>query len=231
VTYRTPALGRLVSAGGTGHPQGQQCGLCGAAIPADHRHVLATADQMLRCTCRACGLLFEKDAAANGRYQLVPQRRVRLDAASDDVTGDDVTGDDVTDLMGVPVGLVFLVRQPAGPVLANYPSPFGITRSALDDADWRRLLARWPVLGTMTPRVEAVLLNSVRGSRERWLVPIDDCYRLAAVLRRHWKGMSGGRDVWPAVSDFFARLARLAGRAAQPEGECEPWASESASRR
>jgi hypothetical protein len=194
VTYRTPALERLVT-GGAAAPA-QRCGLCGVAIPGDHRHVLAASDQALRCACRACGLLFEKDAAGGGRYQLVPQRRVRLDAA----------GDDATDQIGVPVGLVFLVPQPDGSVLANYPSPLGVTRSALPDADWRRLSARWPVLATMTPRVEAVLLNSVRGSRERWLAPIDDCYRLVAVIRRNWKGLSGGRDVWPAVGEFFAGL-------------------------
>lgn len=200
---RTPALGRLIS-GGAGAAADQRCGLCGVAIPDDHRHLLAAADDTLRCACRACGLLFEKDAAANGRYQLVPRRRVRLEA-----TGEE----DLTDLLGVPVGLVFLVPQPGGPVLAHYPSPLGITRSELPGTDWRRLLARWPVLDTMIPRVEAVLLNSVRGARERWLVPVDDCYRLVAVLRQHWKGMSGGREVWPAVGEFFAGLA---GRPAVP---------------
>jgi hypothetical protein len=192
MTYRTPALGRLVSAGTA---SAHRCGLCGAAIPDEHRHLLATADLMLRCACRACGLLFEKDAAANGRYRLVPRRRVRLEAA-----------DDVADGIGVPVGLVFLVPQLDGSVLANYPSPLGVTRSALRDGDWQRLSARWPVLGTMTPLVEAVLLNSVRGSRERWLVPVDDCYRLVALVRQQWKGMSGGHDVWPAVGGFFAGL-------------------------
>jgi hypothetical protein len=195
MTHRSLALGRLIS-GGSSAPPAQPCGLCGVAIPGEHRHVLATADHMLRCACRACGLLFEKDAAANGRYQLVPQRRVRL-AADDDVTG----------RIAVPVGLVFLVPQPAGLVVANYPSPLGITRSVLPEDDWQRMAERWPVLRTMTPLVEAVLLNGVRGARDRWLVPVDDCFRLVAVIRQHWKGMSGGRDVWPAVGAFFAGLA------------------------
>lgn len=197
MTYRTPALARLVSDSGTGTASASRCGLCGAGVPDDHRHVLATADLGVRCACRACGLLFEKDAAANGQYRLVPQRRVRLDAADEDAT----------DRIGVPVGLVFLVAQTDGPVLANYPSPLGLTRSTLHDADWQRLSDRWPVLRSMAPLVEAVLLNSVRGARDRWLVPIDDCYRLVAVIRQHWKGMSGGRDIWPAVGDFFTGLA------------------------
>jgi hypothetical protein len=197
VTARTPALARLISGGGAGTQASERCGLCGTAIPDDHRHVLAVADRMLHCACRACGLLFEKDAAADGRYRLVPQRRIRLEA-----------GADVTSGLGVPVGLVFLVPQPDGTVVTSYPSPLGVTRSELDPADWQRLTARWPVLLTMTPHVEAVLLNSVRGARECWLVPIDDCYRLVAVIRRHWQGLSGGRDVWPAVGEFFAGLAR-----------------------
>jgi hypothetical protein len=197
MTPRTPALARLISGGGARGQAAGRCGLCGIAIPGEHRHVLAVADQMVRCACRACGLLFEQDAAANGRYRLVPQRRIRLEA-----------GADVTGGMSVPVGLVFLVPQPDGAVVTNYPSPLGVTRSVLDPADWPQLTARWPVLATMTPHVEAVLLNSARGARDCWLVPIDDCYRLVAVIRQHWKGLSGGRDVWPAVGEFFAGLAR-----------------------
>lgn len=196
MTPPTAALARLISStGGRTHPD-QQCELCGAAIPSRHQHVLAVTDQTLRCACRACGLLFEKDTAAQGQYRLVPQRRIRLAPA-----------DDIADQIGVPVGLVFLIRQPDGTVTASYPSPLGVTRSALDEADWRRLTSRWPVLATLAPQVEAVLLNSTRGARDRWLVPIDDCYRLAAIIRQHWKGLSGGQDVWPAVSEFFASLA------------------------
>jgi hypothetical protein len=171
--------------------------MCGGAISGDHRHLLAVADAKLHCACRPCGLLFESGAAAQRRYLLVPQRRIPLRTAGDDPAGH----------LGVPVGLVFLIPQPDGPAVANYPSPLGVTQSVLDDAGWQRLLARWPVLRTMAPHVEAVLLNSVRGARERWLVPVDDCYRLAALVRQHWKGMSGGREVWPAVSEFFAELA------------------------
>ena len=217
---RTSALGRLISSGGDPTQAAGRCGLCGIALPDDHRHVLAVADQMLRCACRACGLLFEKDAAADGRYRLVPQRRIRLEA-----------GADVTCGMSVPVGLVFLVPQPDGAVTTNYPSPLGVTRSVLDHTGWQQLTARWPVLATMTPHVEAVLLNSVRGARECWLVPIDDCYRLVAVIRQHWKGLSGGRDVWPAVGEFFAGLAREHAAPRREDGSMQPWPSGSASRR
>lgn len=196
MTPRTATLARLISSAGGRTQAGQRCELCGAAVPASHQHVLAVTDQTLRCACRACGLLFDQDTAAPGQYRLVPQRRVRLGTAGD-----------ITDHIGVPVGLVFLIPQPDGSVTANYPGPLGVTRSALAAADWQLLTSHWPVLATMPPYVEAVLLNSTRGAHDRWLVPIDDCYRLVAIIRQHWKGLSGGRDIWPAVSEFFAGLA------------------------
>jgi hypothetical protein len=37
-------------------------------------------------------------------------------------------------------------------------------------------------------------------------VPIDDCYRLVALIRQEWRGLSGGTTVWPAVDRFFTEL-------------------------
>jgi hypothetical protein len=58
--------------------------------------------------------------------------------------------------------------------------------------------------------VEALLINTARGAREHWIVPIDSCYRLVAVVRREWSGLSGGGTVWPAVEAFFAALTPTA---------------------
>jgi hypothetical protein len=63
-----------------------------------------------------------------------------------------------------------------------------------------------PALGTLAPDVEALLVNTARGAQHHWLVPIDDCLRLVAVVRQTWKGLSGGNQVWPAVERFFAEL-------------------------
>jgi hypothetical protein len=54
--------------------------------------------------------------------------------------------------------------------------------------------------------VEALLVNTARGAAECWIVPIDDCYRLVALLRREWRGLSGGSRVWEEVRTFFAGL-------------------------
>jgi hypothetical protein len=55
----------------------------------------------------------------------------------------------------------------------------------------------------MEPDVEALL---VRRGRDAWVLPVDDCFRLAAVLREHWSGFQGGDAVWEQVERFFAGL-------------------------
>jgi hypothetical protein len=38
------------------------------------------------------------------------------------------------------------------------------------------------------------------------VVPVDDCYRLVAIVRRHWRGMYGGDTVWEEIQRFFGGL-------------------------
>ncbi|KJE21604.1 hypothetical protein FF36_04061 [Frankia torreyi] len=193
------ALDRVVRAGlvRTG-PDGERCDLCAAPVPSDHRHLLDESNDALLCLCRACALLFDRDAAARGHYRLVPQRRLRV--ADLDRDGSDPRA------LGIPVGLAFVIPGDGGEVRARYPSPIGATRWELEPAAWRRLVARAPMLAGLAPRVEALLANTARGRREFWIVPIDDCYRLVAIVRHTWTGLSGGGRVWPAVDDFFAAL-------------------------
>ena len=58
-----------------------------------------------------------------------------------------------------------------------------------------------------TPEVEALLVNTTRGRREHWLVPIDDCFALVTLVRREWKGLSGGTRVWEEIDRFFDDLS------------------------
>jgi hypothetical protein len=176
----------------------EQCELCGGALEDEHRHLLDLHDDQLRCACRGCALLFERDAAARGNYRLVPQRRERLDAGATAAKEVDA---------GVPVGLAFFVLQPDHSALVRYPSPIGSTTGTVDPATWAGFVSRWPQLADLEPSVEALLVHTARGRHEYWIVPIEDCYRLVAVIRDHWTGMSGGTAVWPAVDDFFAGLS------------------------
>lgn len=172
---------------------GQRCQLCDAPIPEAHRHMLDEHDGNVLCVCRACQLLFQREAAGRGHYRLIPDRRVRLPAF-------DTAG------LGVPVGLAFFVRRPDGAIVANYPSPLGVTQWEVDVAAWHAVQQERPEIGELAAEVEAVLINTTRDADEFWIIPIDDCYRLVAVIRREWRGLSGGARVWPAIDRFFTEL-------------------------
>ena len=73
----------------------------------------------------------------------------------------------------------------------------------------------------MQPDVEALLVNRVRGAREQWIVPIDDCFRLAALIREHWTGFQGGDEVWDEIARFFAELRASHGPAERAAGDLE----------
>lgn len=186
------ALGRVITRPAR-RRDAERCELCGRDVPQVHAHVLDEQTGELLCSCRACALLFEQDGAAGGRYRPVPERRVRL------------SGPEPAEL-GVPVGLAFFVRRPDGGVDACYPSPLGVTRWEVDLKVWERATAGCEPLRAMRPAVEALLVNTSRGVSQQWLVPIDDCYRLVALVRRHWTGLSGGERVWKEIEAFFADL-------------------------
>lgn len=195
------ALARVVARSRESRPAAsdQRCDLCTAAVRDEHRHVLDERAGTLLCACRACALLFEPGGAGDGRYRQVPEGRTRLHLDLDPRAA------------GVPVGLAFFVRHADGQVSAHYPSPMGTTRSEVDAHTWTGLVARWPELGAMPAEVRALLVHTARGADEHWLVPIDDCYRLVAVVRRAWRGISGGTRVWEDIERFFAELAAPAG--------------------
>jgi hypothetical protein len=176
----------------------ERCELCSAPIEPEHRHLLELASRELLCTCRPCSILFDRAAASEGRYKLVPDRRLAIpDLALDDATWDELQ---------LPVDMAFFFHSTRdGRVMAFYPSPMGPTESLLRLAAWEGLEAANPVLRTLEPDVEALLVSRGRG---HWIVPIDECYALVAVIRTRWKGLTGGKDVWEEIARFFEELDR-----------------------
>jgi hypothetical protein len=199
----------------------QRCELCSEPIPSQHRHLLDLDSRELMCACRACSLLFDRDAAGGGHYRLVPERRLRLVGFElDDVSWEELR---------IPVEMAFFFHDTrAGRVLAFYPGPMGATESLLGLEAWQELAQRNPVLDSMEPDVEALLVNRARGAREHWLVPLDECYSLVGLIRMHWMGLTGGREVWERIGEFFEALARRAppvGRSGEKVRESEPAAA------
>src|SRR5262249_8847557 len=135
----------------------------------------------LLCTCRPCYLLFMHPGAAQGRFRSVTRRHVRIQEFT--------MGDTQWDGLQIPVGIAFFLHNSArGRTLAFYPSPAGATESGLPLEMWEEMVSANPILGTLEPDVESVLIARRRGRPdiECWIVPVDACYELVGRIRRHW---------------------------------------------
>ena len=107
----------------------------------------------------------------------------------------------------LPINLAFFVYSTAaGRVQAYFPSPAGATESLLTLESWDRLVADNPILQTLQPDIEALLVNRLKGSSATYLVSIDECYKLIGLIRTHWHGLSGGSAVWEEMGRFFEDL-------------------------
>jgi len=199
-TISSPRLHRLAQRRSEAPEEAEErCELCGTPLAPAHRHLLDLQSRPLLCACRACSTLFDRRAAGAGHYRLVAGRRLRLDEFA--------LRDEVWDELRIPVDMAFFFRNSATErVVAFYPGPMGATESHLSLTAWSEIEAANPVLATMEPDVEALLVNRVKDARRQWLVPIEDCYRLVAVIRTRWRGFSGGKDVWREIDGFFEAL-------------------------
>jgi hypothetical protein len=175
----------------------EQCELCGATVPEEHRHVLERANHALLCACRPCSVLFDHDAAGGGRYRLIPDRRTRVR----ELRFDDLAWR----ALRIPVDLAYFVRGESG-VTAYYPSPAGPVESLLPLDAWAEIEDENPALRGLQSEVEALLVNRIGATRAAWIVGIDVCYRLVALFRRSWTGMQGGDALWEQTRRFFDDL-------------------------
>jgi hypothetical protein len=185
--------------------QEEHCDLCGHTIPPDpeHRHLMEVSTREIMCVCRPCSILFDSEAASQGRYRIVPKRFLNLE----DFEMSDAQWEDLR----IPVDMAFFFyNTPAGKVVAYYPSPMGPTESLLELQTWEELEADNPVLRDMERDVEALLVNRARGASDHFLVPMDECYKLVGLIRTRWRGFSGGREVWDDITRFFEDLGRRA---------------------
>src|SRR5918994_1657450 len=177
----------------------EYCDLCGEPIPSEHRHLLEVSTREIMCACRPCSILFDSEAASEGRYRLIPDRHLFLE--------DFEMSDAPWEGLRIRVDMAFFSHSPpAERVVAFYPSPMGPTESLLKLSAWEELEESNPVLKGMERDVEALLVNRVRGAREHFLVSMDECYSLVGLIRMNWRGLSGGREVWEKIEQFFEEL-------------------------
>jgi hypothetical protein len=176
--------------------QAEHCGLCRQALAPQHDHLIDPKTRRLVCSCQACAILFNNPAA---QYKRVP-KRVRF------LPDCEIT-DTEWDAMMIPIGIAFFVKQSTGAghrMAAYYPSPAGPVESLLSLEEWH-LTDEWhPAFNLLESDTEALLVN--RAAHETFILPIDECYRLVGLMRAHWKGLSGGSEVWREIQSFFQEM-------------------------
>lgn len=183
-------------------PAVEHCELCGAPVGAGHSHLIEPGKRRLVCACDACAVLFSA-RGLEGKYRRVPRRIRGLP--------DFQMSDAEWDALMIPIAMAFFFHStPAGKVIAIYPSPAGATESLLSLDAWEQISENNPKLNAMEPDVEALLVNRVGSAREYFIAPMDECYRLVGLIRAHWRGFSGGTEVWTEIDQFFGGLKERA---------------------
>jgi hypothetical protein len=175
----------------------ERCDTCGAGLPKDHRHTFDPASRLVRCACGSCEILY------GSAYRPIPQRVRTL--------RNFVISDGQWDDLMIPISLAFFsFSTPLNKVIAQYPGPAGAAESLLRLNAWEDICAANFELRELQPDVEALLVNRVGASRDYFIVPIDECYKLVGLIRTHWRGLSGGSVVWGEIANFFYGLQRKA---------------------
>jgi hypothetical protein len=184
----------------------ESCELCATPLSESHQHLLEPATRKLTCACDACAILFTAQGAR--RFKRVP-RRVRA-------LQDFQLTDGQWDALMMPINMAFFFEStPHGRMVALYPSPAGATESLLSLDAWEDIVAQNPALREMESDVEALLVNRLGHARgfskaEYYIAPIDECFKLVGLIRGHWRGLSGGTEVWQEMAEFFASLKQKA---------------------
>jgi hypothetical protein len=186
----------------------ERCELCSIGLAPEHRHLLEVSTHKIICSCDPCALRFE--GVLDGRFKLIPRDPRSLpDFQLSDAQWND---------LALPIDLAFLFHStPAKRMMALYPSPAGATESLLSLSAWDSLVAENPVLAQLEADVEALLVNRAGGRKVYFLAPIDACFELVGLMRTHWRGLSGGEEVWREIDQFFQRLADRARPARRPQ--------------
>ena len=180
----------------------EHCELCGAELGQEHAHLIEIARRKLLCACDACTVLFSSQSGP--RYKRVPKRVTLL--------SDFRMTDAQWDGLMIPINMAFFFKTSSEEKMSVlYPSPAGATESLLPLETWDDIVRENPALGEMESDVEALLVNRVGDARgaapaEYYLLPIDECYKLVGVIRTHWRGLSGGTEVWQEIGQFFSAL-------------------------
>jgi hypothetical protein len=185
----------------------ERCELCSAELYREHPHLIEVVTRQIACSCDPCALLF--DGKEHSKFKRVSRRVLSLP--------DFAMTDQQWDSLIIPINLAFFFRASMeGRTIALYPSPAGPVESLLTLEAWHEIVDANPVLQGLQTDIEALLVNRIDAQRigfadrarsaQYFIAPMDECYKLVGLIRAHWKGLSGGADVWSEIETFFAEL-------------------------
>lgn len=180
----------------------ERCELCGRELPEVHQHLVEPESRSITCACEACAILFSN--ASGTKYRRIPRQAIVLR----DFTLTDAMWADLL----IPINMAFFFYStPAERVVAIYPSPAGATESLLSLAAWTEIVEANPILASLQPDVEGLLVNRLGhrhagNTNQYFIAPIDQCYKLVGLIRGYWRGLSGGTEVWQHIGEFFREL-------------------------
>ena len=177
----------------------ESCDLCGVGIQEKHNHLLQLTDRRILCVCTSCWA----QRSADPEYRPTGTRVLWLE-------GFDLS-DDAWGRLQIPIGLAFFMwSSGTGAMVAMYPSPAGATESELELEAWEDLKRANPVLETLEPDAEALVVNRISETPQFAIVPIDECYALVGAVKSSWEGISGGAAIEREVPGFFERIRQQA---------------------
>ena len=161
----------------------------------DHRHMLNLYERQIVCVCESCWALRSGDAD----FRPVGSRTLWLEGFR--------LPEELWAQFRIPIGLAFFMHSSVTDcVVAMYPSPAGATESELHFETWSRLVEMNPVLATMEPDAEGLIVNRTSEPHSFAIAPIDRCYMLVGLIKASWEGISGGSGVEQAIAAFFDEL-------------------------
>jgi len=173
----------------------ERCHFCGTLLSPDHRHLVDLSTMRFACSCEVCLIL----QSEKGTYQTLPQRYLQLE----DFQMSDTLWSDFL----IPVNMTFFVKSRVKHgTVAFYPAPTGATESKLKMEAWDSLVLQNPILDTLLPDLEALLVNRLQNEGLYFIVPVDSCYRLIGMIRLAWQGLFGGKEVSDIINRFFEEL-------------------------
>ena len=182
----------------------ERCEMCAEPIGEQHQHVVDLASRGLMCTCRPCYLLFTAEGAEL-RYHAVPERYLSF--------AEVVMDPRQWDELEIPVGLAFFfANSELGRTVAFYPGPAGATESELPLGAWDRVVDAHPVLRTLAPDVEALIVRMPDRTWGRSRRRPSSSRSTAATSSSGPCGWCGGvstaaRRRGPSSTAFFAAMA------------------------